>query len=398
MQDLDDLIQYENESTRLDFKKVQYAKHSYEALLKDIMAMANANVIDDRYIIVGVQHRADGTKDFTGIPDNEFVDSAIYHQLVRENIEPEVHFEYQPYRFRSVLLGVFRIYSCADQPYMMRKQYGQGLRAGDAYIRKGTHQTRISRSDLDRINLSRSDSSFSGILKVGFDVPGAPSEISVPASSKLELPSEQAANTIRAILAERERVAINPSLAAFGHRVIGAGSLGILYQNAPYAQRSNEELKRALETVESIYHRHDMYAVYEERAVKLNLLLLNEGTNYIEDASIQVTLPRLKGMLIAERIHHQPQDDVGIPSYLDEIAGREYPNVELAQDHVRITAHIGDLRHRIAAKGFQEPLRVIFFTSAVGQRLELECTVYGKQLREPRRSILSVLITSPVDA
>ncbi len=43
MTELNDLIRFENENTSLDFKAVQYSKAFHEALIKDIMAMANAN-------------------------------------------------------------------------------------------------------------------------------------------------------------------------------------------------------------------------------------------------------------------------------------------------------------------------------------------------------------------
>jgi predicted HTH transcriptional regulator len=117
MTEFDDLIKFENESTGVDFKAKQYVKH--EDLLKDLIAMANANVTGDRHVIVGMKHLPDGNRKFWGINQNEFVDSATYHQLARENIEPEIHFDYSPYEFEGHLLGVLRVYNCNDQPYMI---------------------------------------------------------------------------------------------------------------------------------------------------------------------------------------------------------------------------------------------------------------------------------------
>jgi hypothetical protein len=139
-------------------------------LLKDLIAMANANVTGDRHIIVGMKHFPNGNRKFWTINKSEFVDSATYHQLARENIEPEIHFDYTPYGFEGCLLGVLRIYDCDDQPYMMRKDYGS-LRAGDAWIRKGTHQPRLMRADLNRIWEKRSNE-FTANIKIGFDSAG----------------------------------------------------------------------------------------------------------------------------------------------------------------------------------------------------------------------------------
>jgi hypothetical protein len=62
MTELDDVIKFENESTSVDFKAKQYGNN--EHLLKDLIAMANSNVIGDRNIIVGVKHFSDGTREF----------------------------------------------------------------------------------------------------------------------------------------------------------------------------------------------------------------------------------------------------------------------------------------------------------------------------------------------
>ena len=51
MTNLDELVRYENENTDLDFKGTQYMKKQHEALIKDIMSMANADTENDRYII-----------------------------------------------------------------------------------------------------------------------------------------------------------------------------------------------------------------------------------------------------------------------------------------------------------------------------------------------------------
>jgi hypothetical protein len=42
--DIDNLIAYENEHSTLGFKAIQYDRDKHEALLKDILAMANAQV------------------------------------------------------------------------------------------------------------------------------------------------------------------------------------------------------------------------------------------------------------------------------------------------------------------------------------------------------------------
>ena len=151
MNELDDLIMFENENTRLDFKLTEYTKPEYSALLKDIISMANANTSESRYLIIGLKPKSNGDRGIIGI-QNELTDPSTYQQLIIENIEPELYVEYSAYRFEDKIMGVFKIQNCINQPYLMKKDYGDNknkLRKGDGFIRKGTHQTRIMRADFD---------------------------------------------------------------------------------------------------------------------------------------------------------------------------------------------------------------------------------------------------------
>ena len=130
-----DLIQYENEKTGLDFKAVVYKADKFDDLLKDIMAMANAALEEDRYIVVGVKHYPNSERAFLGV--EEFMDDATYYQLVHSNIEPDIQFEYFHVEVEDKKVGVFRIYHCDNQPYLMKKDT-KNLRRGDGFIRKGT--------------------------------------------------------------------------------------------------------------------------------------------------------------------------------------------------------------------------------------------------------------------
>ncbi|WP_025676899.1 helix-turn-helix domain-containing protein [Paenibacillus massiliensis] len=144
-----EIISYENESTYVDFKRNQYQNN--ESFLKDIMAMANANIDDSkRYIIIGVKHLPNGSREFVGIPREEFKDDADYQDLVRQNIEPEIKFVYKPVEFEGHLLGIFEITDCGQRPYVMKKTQGK-LEQGACYIRRGSQQGRVIRADLEVI-------------------------------------------------------------------------------------------------------------------------------------------------------------------------------------------------------------------------------------------------------
>ncbi|WP_336788312.1 AlbA family DNA-binding domain-containing protein [Paenibacillus sp. MMO-177] len=146
---LDEIIKYENENTFVDFKKTQYSRN--EDLIKDIMAMANADSdVLTRYIIVGVKLYPGGDRDYHAIPEHEFKDDADYQQIIRQYIEPEIKFSYFPYHFEENRLGIIKIYAGQSRPYLLKRQLGN-LNPGDGYIRRGSQQARLIREDLEVI-------------------------------------------------------------------------------------------------------------------------------------------------------------------------------------------------------------------------------------------------------
>ncbi|MFD2115789.1 helix-turn-helix domain-containing protein [Paenibacillus yanchengensis] len=148
-----ELIEFGYECEYLDFKERQYHKDKSMDFLMDIMAMANSRHNGDKFIIIGVKDRPEG-KELKGIDPKEFVDSSNYVQLVLNNIEPEIEFDYFKYEYKGLMLGVFRIYKTDNKPYMMRKQFG-GLKEGHCLIRKGSTNTVAKRSDFDYMYLNK---------------------------------------------------------------------------------------------------------------------------------------------------------------------------------------------------------------------------------------------------
>jgi hypothetical protein len=150
-----ELVLYENENSRLDFKAKQYDTSNTKdkvSFLKDLISLANASIEGERHIIVGVKAYPDGKKNFEPIVD--FVDDANYQDLVRQNITPEIKFLYESYVVEGNRIGIFTIGSCYEAPYMMKKKY-ENLNEGDSFIRRGSQQFRLTHSDFEKIYASR---------------------------------------------------------------------------------------------------------------------------------------------------------------------------------------------------------------------------------------------------
>lgn len=142
-----DLIQLGYECEYLDYKEKQYSKEKHIDLIADIMAMANSRYEGDKYIIIGIKDKPEG-KEIKGINPGEFVDSSNYTQVVLNNIEPDIQFDYFKYEYQGTVLGVFKVYYTDNKPYMLKRKYGK-LNEGLCLIRKGSINSIAKRSDFD---------------------------------------------------------------------------------------------------------------------------------------------------------------------------------------------------------------------------------------------------------
>ncbi|TCX49159.1 MULTISPECIES: ATP-binding protein [unclassified Dehalobacter] len=388
--DIDDLIRFENENTALDFKATQYVKEQYESLIKDVMAMANSNVQGDRYIIVGVKHQSSGDRELLGIERTEFVDPAVYQQLILENIEPNILLNYSPYEFESKVFGVFIISNCIDRPYMMKKDY-KNLKKGDSFIRKGSQQTRMERRDFDQIFASRTNrTDYDKFVSLSFKGFRNTEEIELPAVKRSKLPSERAKEKIIKIL-EQKRVEPEPT--GYLRAIRSMGSLSY-FGGTPYENRTIEELEKNLANVNETYRPDDYYETYELHSHKLNITIVNDGQSYLEDCSIKVEVKKAPGLLLASRLYHKPEHNslLAINSIVPRVETITYPDVDSTEDAWIITQQIGDIRHQIPTDAFDVDIRIVFSEKIIGNVINFECRLFGKNLSHPLQRTLRIKV------
>lgn len=389
--DLRELIEYENENTNLDFKKIPYRKEMFGELLKDIVAMANADTRDDRFIIIGVKHYPDGRRDVLGIDD--FVDDAIYQKLVNDNIEPDVYFEYSTIDFDDKKLAYFRIYNCIDQPYMFKKDYNikdsGTIQRGESFVRKGSFTTRLVRRDIDRIFKSKLNNyNFEELIEVTPQCNESKDYFSY-ASSEFVFPSDEAKLEIEEAIIYRERVErekreskIDESIRPELKSIFNVPLLDTYYNPyGPYEQRNIHTLKKNLEDVRKDYSNDDAHACFEENGNKLNILLYNRGDRYIDDASVEVTLERNFLFFIADKIYKKPSSYpiIDTPNW-DSI---NYPLIQETDDEYVIHSEIGRLRHGLTSTAFKVPIRIFFPHESINNQLVIKVKIFGENIAVP---------------
>lgn len=152
------ILLYNSEGPTLDFKKEDYKLGQYPKkndILKDLMALANHPSNEDKYILVGVKASKGMASEFFNI--NNPLDDANYQEFIKENIEPELQFEYRNFEYDGKLIGYFKIFDNNARPYLFKKDVKKPgtndieYRRGDGFIRVGSSTNKITRKDLEII-------------------------------------------------------------------------------------------------------------------------------------------------------------------------------------------------------------------------------------------------------
>lgn len=400
MDTLRDLVMFENENTRLDFKLTEYIKPEFSAFLKDVISMANANTNESRYIIIGLKPKSNGDRGIAWI-EKELTDASTYQQLINENIEPELYVEYYAYKFDDKVLGIFKIPNCSNQPYLMKKDYGDNkykLHKGDGFIRKGTHQTRILRVDLDNFYKSKlKPGNFTEEILLGFKGTNYSDTLELKPLDKLNFPSEVQKAKITNILTKKrnekeklEKFGIKNGV--FDIRDSLARSFVPFGGGIPYENRDIETLEKNLKNVSQTYRDEDYFYVFEKKSFKINLDLINIGTQYIEDATIQISILKDEGLLIADKIYQEPVHENPLKYNLNISNNIGYPRVEEEKDKYIITQSLRDIAHQLKIETFTEPLRIVIFPSMRDKTINLSIKLFAKNLEVPMEKSLKILV------
>jgi len=131
-----------SESSVLDFKRSMYSFDNDTDLrntakfVKDVISFTNTIRKESSYIIIGIEERADGTKELYGV--DKFVDDSIFQNKVKDKVFPRPIFMYYTFLHKNKQFGIFEFpvkkYETPIVPIVPLK----GLEAGKLYYRRGT--------------------------------------------------------------------------------------------------------------------------------------------------------------------------------------------------------------------------------------------------------------------
>ena len=386
MKRLAKIIQSATPSTGVQFRTSEYGSAHLRDFLRDVLAMANANVEGTRYILVGVGIDSRGRRRFSNIDRGDLTGNPSYVALANEFIEPPIRLKYQAVTVEGKRVGVYEIADSQDKPYMMRVDHSETLRRGDAYQRANNRAVKMGRRQLQSLFEQKFHESVSDAsIEVGF-----PGEIihkhrKIEVCDLSQLPSAVATEKLRQLIRIKRRTkhsSSNTMVARLTHaRLFGSDS--------PYEDRSPEELKQEMRQIRRNYRDEDDYYLYEKHAQELQFVIYNQGEEPIRDASLALVMPNHAAFHVADRLPKRYQDD----SYIDRSPAEhaDYPSVALDDGSVQVSGSLGDIPAGELIEVFAKPLRLCAGIELAGRKFGVQYSLFAKNLRAPAKGKLRLL-------
>jgi hypothetical protein len=365
-------------STTVQFRKTAYGDSGVEQFLRDILAIANASVEGTRYIITGVEFDRKDRKRMYGVDRDDFSGKPAYKSLVNDYIEPPIRIRYQPVTVEGERVGVYEIGDCQDRPYMMRIDYSETLRRGDAYARVKNSTVKMGRRQLQSLFEKKFQHAVSAAnIEIGFPGEIIHKDLKVATHSFDKLPSLVASAKLHELVDAKSRVhasAVNTMVARLTHA---------------YEERSTEEIMTEMRQLERRYQHHDNHFLFEEHRTLIQLVLLNQGKEELRDASLTLVMPNHNAFHVATQLPRVPRDEKFIERTPSEQSG--YPAVSLRDDSIHASAKLGDIEPGEPMEVFDLPLRICVGDDLRGRRLGIQYSLFAQNLRAPAQGKLRLL-------
>ena len=372
--------------TGVQFRKDKYGSGGIRHFLRDVLALANAPVDGPRYIVIGADFDSTGRKCVHTIDAGDFSGKPSYQSLANEYIEPPIRIRYKPVAVDGQRVGVFEIGDSQDRPYMMRIDYSETLRRGDAYIRSKNNVMKMGRRQLAELFEKKfRDSVSAGDIEIGFPGEIIHKDLALNCCDLSQLPSAQASNKLNQLIDIRSNSRSTGSttvMARLTHaRLFGADD--------PYVDRTADELVQEISDLRAKYRDQDNHFLYESRAERVQIVVYNQGDEPIMDASLSLIMPNHNAFYVADCLPKIPRKAGFADRTPDEIAA--YPSVILNDDSVQVTSKIGDIPVGAPVEVFVSPLRVCVGEDLSGKRFGARYALHGQNLRSPAKGQLRLL-------
>ena len=346
MSRLEDLIRYESPGSSVAFRGAIYGPQDDAELVRDCVALANADVrTRRRFIFLGVDDSGSDARRFPGVRRKDLIRlkqdlSARLAQLIEPVLEPSVH----GIEIDGTLIGILCFEDCRAAPYLTKRNLGANLPAGVGFIRRGARIMPLQRADMRRMFERSAERELpAALVRVGFAGKELESRVTLPVLGIKKLPSQVAADRLRTVLEANAQ-----AREAFGEtqtriaRLVHAKVFGV---DAPFQKQGDATLMQVMASVDKDHGAADDHYRYEVRAHKLDLLVSNDRETVLNNVRLVLMLGKSPGIGVARRIYAEH----------DDLVPRDgYPEVVETGSKIRISADIGTLHPQRRCHAFSK--------------------------------------------
>lgn len=262
---------------------------------------------------------------------------------------------------------------------MMRIDFSETLRRGDAYMRVNDTAIKMGRRQLqDLFQAKFQDSVSAQDIDVGFPGEVMLKDLHLTCRDLAELPSAMAAEKLEELM----KVQLD-SQQSGGESLMGRLVHARLYgSDDPYVSRSPEELLIEMAQIRSKYAAEDQRYMFGSGTEQIQMVVYNQSSEPIIDASLVLLVPPDDDLHIAERL----------PGVSDATDGHAaYPEVAVLDQSIRITQKIGTIPAGEPVEVFQTPLRVCAGAALRGRKFGVRYALFGQNLQPPAKGRLRLL-------
>ena len=373
-------------STGALFRKRAYGQNGVEKFLRDILALANASIGGNRYIITGMDFDSKGRKRMSSVDRKDFSGKPAYESLANDHIEPPIRIRYQPVTVEGERVGVFEIGDCQDRPYMMRIDHSETLRRGDAYVRINDSTVKMGRRQLQALFEKKFQDSVSAArIEIGFPGDIIHKDLSLPTCPLDKLPSTIASAKLQELIDAKNRVH-----ASFVSTIVARLTHARLFgSDSPYEERSIDEIMAEMQQIKRQYCDHDEHFLFEEHAIDLQLVIFNQGDEKLHDTSLSLAMPIHEAFHVAARLPKILRDD----RYIERTASEQslYPAVSRRDDSIHVSLKLGDIGPGEPVSAFKTPIRICAGTDLEGRKVGIRYSLFAQNLRNPAKGKLRLL-------
>ncbi len=266
---------------------------------------------------------------------------------------------------------------------MMRIDYSETLRRGDAYRRSGEISIKMGRQQLQELFEKKfRDSVSTDDIEVGFAGDIIHKSMTLPVRDLSALPSVLAARKIDEII-KIKRNSKNTGSTSIMARMMHARLYG---SDDPYVSRSVAELVREKEEIRQKYRHRDQHFLFEIHRQEICLVIYNQGGEPIVDPSLELLLPQDEDFHVADELPKVRRSG-GLADRQGK-DGDSYPSVRFNKSAIHVTHKTGDIPVGAPVAAFSTPLRVCIGPGLAGRRFGIRYSLYGQNLRAPAKGTL----------